>query len=339
MRLNRKASLLFLISFALYLTLSVVLSFGIGLIEDSSDDLLYLLNALVVSIPAFLIPALVFRRRNELPRFTAPRFGHIMLAVAIGIGCVNLNAALSMLNSAIFYNVDIVSNSTTAETIVGMNGWNLLFSLAIIPPISEEFLMRGALLESWRRYSPLGAVVITSLFFAFLHLAPSSLIVYFGLGVLLAVVYLITRNVWLTVVVHLVNNLSSVIGALALKYMGGAEELAEEAGDVSGMLNGIFDSRAGLFGMFIAYSLIAAAILVPLLFALRAIYRRNKLGMYAEESSPAGIAENGEIAPLETAVPEEKTSMWSDALLWVAFAILVLFNIVAGLSEFGIIKL
>ena len=120
MRLNRKASLLFLISFALYLTLSVVLSFGIGLIENSSDDLLYLLNALVVSIPAFLIPALVFRRRNELPRFTAPRFGHIMLAVAIGIGCVNLNAALSMLNSAIFYNVDIISNSTTAETIVGM---------------------------------------------------------------------------------------------------------------------------------------------------------------------------------------------------------------------------
>lgn len=334
MRLNRKASLLFIISLALFFSLSLLLAFTKA---TENDDLLFFLNAVAVSLPAFFIPAVIFRRKTALPRFKAPPFGHIMLAVVLGIGCVNLNQALSLLNEAVFYGVEISSNSTTAETVMNMNFFNLVFSLAIIPPLSEEFLMRGALLESWRRYSPVGAMLITSILFALLHAAPSAFIVYFGLGLLLAAVYLITRNVWLTVVVHFVNNMSTVLSTQLLKVLYSSDEAKAI---LEGAVDGETVSRAGYFGLFLLYGAIAAAIIIPMLIALRAIYRRRGEGMFADTAAKEALddpdAESVEILP--DPAEEEKGSMWKDPLLWVAVGLLIIINVAAGLSEFGVFE-
>lgn len=333
MRLSRRASLLFLICIALYLTLSFALSMLAGKV---STNLYYILNALLVSIPAFLIPALLFRRREGFRRFPAPRFGHIMLAAAIGIGGIYMNAALSLLNQAIYFNVDLVSNSTTAATIAELGPIAMLIGLALVPPVSEEFIMRGTLLESWRRYGPWGAAIITSVLFALLHAAPSGIMIYFGMGMLLAIVYLITRNVWLSVTVHMVNNLSSVISALYLKYlypaMTGGGDAAEE---VSGLLDKYMDSPLGCLGLAAVYGGLACAVLIPLLFVLRAHYRRFGLGMYAPDTPPEGSRlEDEEFFSPDTG---ERVSMWRDPILWVAIGVLIALNVFSGLVEFGVI--
>ncbi|MBO4563546.1 MAG: CPBP family intramembrane metalloprotease [Clostridia bacterium] len=339
MKLNRKASILFLISLGLYLALSVVLL----LLQPKSTETAFLLNAFMISLPAFLIPAIIFRRRNRFPISPAPLFGHILLALLLGVGCVLMNEALSSLNSALFFGIDISSNSTTAEDILSMSTWSMILSLAIIPPLSEEFLMRGALLEAWRRYSPIGAAFLTSLLFALLHCAPSAFMIYFGIGLLLAAIYLITRNVWLTVIVHFVNNFASVIAALSLRSQigadGSASELISESESVFGALNG---TRMGYIGWFIIYGVIAALFLVPCMMGLVKSCRRRGIGMFAPETEAApGEGEatlTDAILNEQETVPEEKGSMWSDGVLWGVIIVLLVLNIVSGLYEFGVIK-
>ena len=347
MRHERKASLLFLISLLLFLILSAfmgVIVTGIAMIFPNANvnDITYLLNALTVSLPAFFIPAVVFRRVTKMPKFKAPRFTHVLMAIGIGIGCLQLNQSLSSLTSAIFYNVELNSLSTTSETVTNLNGFNMLFSLAIIPPLSEEFLMRGTLLESWRKASPVGAMILTSLLFALLHSAPTSIPVYFAIGMLLAAVYMITRNVWLTVTVHLVNNLGSVIGALILKYGGDALSEAMES-TAAAATEPVFEI-ASLVTMSLMYAVGAAVFLVPLLIGLRAVYKKNRLGAFSDlpagETAAGGLSGEATQEALPEPVqvmPEKKVSLPADPFLWISLTILIILNAVSLLVELGII--
>lgn len=340
MSLNKKASRLFLICLALFLGLSLAAGIVVELVDPENVELTFILSS-VVSVLSFLVPALIFRRRNELPRFKAPRFGHIVIAVILGVGAIYLNEALSFLNEAIFFNFEVESNATTAETIMGISVPTMIVSLAIIPPISEEFIMRGALLESWRRYSPVGAAILTSVLFALLHTAPSALIVYIGIGLLLASIYLITRNVWMTVIVHFVNNFFTALAAIALKSADLLPETAEESAELAEIggldIDTLAQSQEGLFRLFIVYTVIATFIIVPMIAILVSSCKKRKLGKYVPATEET-IPEATEETAIETAEPEEKTSMWNDLLLWITIILLVVLNVISGLFEFGVIK-
>ncbi|MCR5808347.1 MAG: CPBP family intramembrane metalloprotease [Clostridiales bacterium] len=350
MPLNRKASILFLISFALYIGLSFVV--GLALPKDGSDDLLFLLSSVAVSVPAFLIPAVVFRRKNRFPFAPMPRFSHILLAVIIGVGCIIMNVALSNLTNALYFGIEVDSNSTSSDTIMNLASWNMVLSLAIIPPLSEEFIMRGALLESWRRYSPFGAAIITALLFALLHLAPSYFLVYLGIGLLLACVYLITRNVWLTVIIHFVNNLATVLAALSMKSSGLDPTAVAESPDAADVFANLMGSATGYVFLGLIYGAVAAAIIVPAVLGLKRSCQRYGLGKYSaggdaflpRKESKDPLAElYYDDQPTDEAVIKGETdeggkpSMWKDAVLWIALAILIILNVVAGLQEFGVI--
>ena len=210
MKLDRKAALLFLISFSLYMSLSILIGFLLP--ENSSQTLQMLFNAFGVSIPAFLLPAIFFRSKNDFEPFKFPPFTHVLLALVLGLGCIVLNIALSDLIMAITYNIEFSSMAIDVQSTVDRsNVWVMLAAVALIPAVSEEYLMRGALLETWRRgRGPAAPVILTSLLFALLHMAPGYLPVYFAMGVLFAIVFLVTRNVWMTAIIHFMNNMLSV---------------------------------------------------------------------------------------------------------------------------------
>ena len=335
MSIGRKASLLFLISTLLFLTLSVALGLNTGL----SEDAVYLLNSLAVSVPAFLIPAVIFRRRQHFPVFKFPRISYLLIAIVIGIGCVMLDNALSCLTEIVFYGVRVESLSTTSASILALDPVNMIVSLAILPPLCEEFIMRGTLLESWRRYSPIGAAVLTSLLFGLLHGAPSSLLVYFGIGMVMAMVYLITRSVWLSVVVHLVVNLSSVLSAILMRQeLGlGAADAAEQAGAMTEMELSV----PAYFQYLLQYALLAGVILVPMMLLLRALCRRRGDGMYAcgYDSLDDGRVFVTSYELEEGAAQGAKGhGLLADPFLWAALALLIVLNTVTGLIEFGVLK-
>ncbi|MBN7576291.1 MULTISPECIES: CPBP family intramembrane glutamic endopeptidase [Clostridium] len=81
-------------------------------------------------------------------------------------------------------------------------------SMVFIAPIFEELFMRGIILEQLsRRYKPIISITVSALLFAILHLNVIQGINAFLLGIILGLVYLKTRNLIITILLHGLNNL------------------------------------------------------------------------------------------------------------------------------------
>jgi sodium transport system permease protein len=85
----------------------------------------------------------------------------------------------------------------------------LLFLVALVPAVSEEFLFRGAILSGLRtRFGLVATVLLNGALFGVLH-APQAVFRFLPtawLGVVLAFVVWETRSIWLGVLLHFVNN-------------------------------------------------------------------------------------------------------------------------------------
>jgi len=95
----------------------------------------------------------------------------------------------------------------------------LLLLVAVAPAICEEALFRGVLLSGIRRHmTPLAAVLANGLIFGVFHVPHATVFRFLpsaALGMLLAWVVLRTRSIWLSVLMHFMNNGSIVILASA----------------------------------------------------------------------------------------------------------------------------
>ena len=98
-----------------------------------------------------------------------------------------------------------------------------IVSIAVIPPLVEEFAVRGVIMQPLRRYGDKFAIIASAFVFAVLHgnliQAPFALIAGIGIGYAVC----ITNSVWTGVLIHAANNLYSVI----LEFM--IEGIADEA--------------------------------------------------------------------------------------------------------------
>lgn len=84
--------------------------------------------------------------------------------------------------------------------------------LVIAAPILEELLFRGIILDGLlKRYSPLTAILISSLLFGLAHLNPWSFINGFIIGIFSGWVYFKTRSVFPSIIIHASANLSGFL--------------------------------------------------------------------------------------------------------------------------------
>jgi hypothetical protein len=101
----------------------------------------------------------------------------------------------------------------------------LLFAIVVVAPIFEEIFFRGFLFQGIRasRLGPLGAIGITSLFWAAIHLQYDiyGITTVFALGLLLGIARLRTNSIHLLMVMHsLVSLVATVETALHVRSMG-----------------------------------------------------------------------------------------------------------------------
>ena len=86
-----------------------------------------------------------------------------------------------------------------------------IVSIAVIPPLVEEFAIRGVVMQPLRKYGDRFAILASAVVFAVLHgnliQAPFALIAGIGIGYAVC----ITNSVWTGVLIHAANNLYSVI--------------------------------------------------------------------------------------------------------------------------------
>lgn len=90
-------------------------------------------------------------------------------------------------------------------------------TIAFVGPIYEEIIFRGLIIHYiCRRYSTVGLVVST-IIFATLHLSTDiwQWSIYGVMGLYLGIVYLRTRNLYLVIGIHILNNLIAVLNFYA----------------------------------------------------------------------------------------------------------------------------
>lgn len=88
----------------------------------------------------------------------------------------------------------------------------LLLGVGIIGPIIEEIIFRGLILNELKRnINIVAAVFIQALLFGAYHLNLSQAIYAFPLGLILGLVYVKTRSIWGSILIHIFFNSTSVI--------------------------------------------------------------------------------------------------------------------------------
>ena len=96
--------------------------------------------------------------------------------------------------------------------------WELLTSIiamALVPAIGEELLFRGflqkQLVRSFR--NPVAGILLAALFFSLIHFQAQRFLAIFWLGTVLGLLYFWTKNLWVPIFAHFLNNAVQVVTA------------------------------------------------------------------------------------------------------------------------------
>ena len=143
------------------------------------------------------------------------------------VGLVVLVAAWELLShvtgheDAPDFMVDLVK-STRSESVI----WLMIIAFCVAAPVSEEFLARGFLYRGWSEtfLKVPGAVCLSSLMWAGLHLQYDFDWLLFGqvfcLGLWFGYLRYRSNSIWLTTVLHGLNNLGAVLETMWLAAHG-----------------------------------------------------------------------------------------------------------------------
>lgn len=83
-----------------------------------------------------------------------------------------------------------------------------IFTVAVVPSIVEELFFRASLqkiLADWTG-KPFVAVIITALLFSAFHFSYFGFLSRMSLGIILGIIYYYTKNIWLPMLMHFINN-------------------------------------------------------------------------------------------------------------------------------------
>jgi membrane protease YdiL (CAAX protease family) len=97
------------------------------------------------------------------------------------------------------------------------SGWLGILSLAVFGPVLEELMFRGAITSALlKEYNPAKAIVLSALVFGIFHINPAQVLTATLVGLLLGWVYYQTASLIPCILIHVLNNATSVY--INLKY-------------------------------------------------------------------------------------------------------------------------
>ena len=210
--------------------LGSLVTFILGLFLPSSVVMEY---GSLVAYPIAFIPAMMYAagqsRKNMLfdpgYKLSSANFGpfkwwSIALITVVLSFATMISADLpNYLNMKVTDTVPVLKEfydmiSAALEQMTGGPFWSSFLLTAIFAPIFEEWLCRGMVLRGLlTKMKPVWAIVISALFFALIHMNPWQALNAFIIGVVMGYVYYKTGSLWLTMLIHFVNNGFAVICA------------------------------------------------------------------------------------------------------------------------------
>ena len=188
-------------------------------------------------ISCFLLPGLLFAKldSNNIFRYLGLRSSinrqMTLLVLCIMIFILPLIVYSSHLNKEIIFALsdffpnmvnnfegkEEIINNTIKEFLIMENELHLVINLllmAFLPSICEEIIFRGIIQKKFELISnPHIAIIITSIVFSAIHMQFISFLPRMFLGVLLGYLFYYSKNLWMPIIAHFVNNSIAILGS------------------------------------------------------------------------------------------------------------------------------
>ena len=182
---------------------------GLVTLEENNYGTETFFAVLILQIITFVLPGLFYCRINgadHIRKINLKPFGLRSLAFIVPASLLMfLSTALIRLTGIYLSDGQYVPTVSTG----GVSPSNAVFILlvyCVCPAVCEEFVFRGIVLCSYKKYGIVCSVVLSSLLFSMLHFSINDFLLYFISGIILASVALITRSVFPCMIMHFLNN-------------------------------------------------------------------------------------------------------------------------------------
>jgi membrane protease YdiL (CAAX protease family) len=178
---------------------------------------------------AFLFPAIIFTRMNKMDgktttealgfsRIAGPKL--VLYTVFISFGGILISGALAEINQHIYLPTKLLEQAKALEQTYKTLMLNMarmdsvidyvtaLFVMALAPAIFEEILFRSTiqpLFIGWTKNVWVG-IIITSILFSAIHFSFFGFLSRAALGIVLGLLFYHTKNIWLSILMHFLNN-------------------------------------------------------------------------------------------------------------------------------------
>ena len=188
---------------------------------------------MIVIYPVQFLPAMMYAaaksRKNALfdPGYSlvSNHFGKLGVAGAVILTVLFTYATMVAADLPNYWNAKFTESipwlkqmydmvMKTMQQMTGGPFWSSFLVTALMAPFFEEWLCRGMVLRgllAGQKIKPVWAIVISALFFAVIHMNPWQALNAFILGLLMGWIYYKTGNLWLTMLIHFVNNGTAVV--------------------------------------------------------------------------------------------------------------------------------
>lgn len=172
----------------------------------------FLLLACAVGYSAYgkinLIKAVGFKTRPRLYQ------AGLIVVLALALLCFNLPVQYAVTSFFAKLGLDMSGASTMPAISDGGTLTLAVLLVAVMPAFAEEIIYRGficgTLSAGDKKIGP-GAVFVSAAIFSIMHQSPLQTVHPFILGCVMAVVYLSTRSLWASVLLHFTNNFAVIL--------------------------------------------------------------------------------------------------------------------------------
>lgn len=197
----------------------------VALNRPENANISRLLNTLATMV-VFLLPAIIFARIITPKPFRYLGFNtvfnnkQLLLVVLITFSGMIVSGSLGMLNEHIYLPEKWMTKARALEETYKNAMMNMatmkhkadyllaLLVMALAPAVFEEVLFRGSfqqLLVGWTKSAWIG-IFITSMLFSAIHFSYFGFLPRAALGMILGFIFYYTRNLWLSILLHFLNN-------------------------------------------------------------------------------------------------------------------------------------
>ena len=153
-------------------------------------------------------------------------FGHFVVAVLISAFFCCVGSVIgTIVHTALTLPFGQESTSELALIMLDSSMWLRVLVVGICAPVFEEFIFRKLLIDRTVQYGEFFAIFLSGIFFGLFHGNFAQFFFATALGFFFAFIYVKTGNVWYTVALHMVINMTSsvitsVLGGKCLEAIG-----------------------------------------------------------------------------------------------------------------------